>query len=205
MDEEARGRAPAVEAEPRGVATDPATHAHRHHGTVQPKMQKPDVVCVATAPVEPGSAHRVVEGDRPDILDDIWSPGCAVSIWKRKARWPHLDRLEGLSPEQLAELRIATGPDRALSQLSTEVQRLGLADSGFGPALLEDAARLVRSFCDVMKTNSVRLRFDVIRNDACRKFHIAYAANASRSWGVSKSSLGPTATTPVGLIVLWLS
>ena len=172
MDQEARGRAPALEAEPRGITTDPATHGHRLHGTIESKTQEPDVVSVATTPAEPGSAYRVVEGDRLDILDDIWSPGCAVAIWKRTARWPLLERLEQLSPEQRPELRIATSPDQALSALSTEVQLLGLAGSGFGTALLEDAASLVRSFSDVMKTNTVRLRFDVIRNDACRKFHL---------------------------------
>lgn len=172
MDQDARGRAPALEAEPRGITADPATHGHRLHGTIESKTQEPDVVSVATTPAEPGSAYRVVEGDRLDILDQIWSPGCAASIWKRKARWPLLDRLEELSPEQLPELRMATDPDHALSALGTEVQRLGLGDSSFGPDLLEDASKLVRSFCSVMKTNTVRLRFDVIRSEACRKFHL---------------------------------
>ena len=172
MDQEARGRGSAPEAELRGVTTDPVVHDHGFHRTAEPQMQEPEVVVVTTTPAEPGSAHRVVEGDRLDILDQIWSPGCAVSIWKRNGGWTLLDRLEELSPEQLPELRMATDPDHALSALGTEVQRLGLGDSGFGPDLLEDASKLVRSFCNVMKTNTVRLRFDVIRSDACRKFHL---------------------------------
>ena len=172
MDQEARRRAPAPEMESHGLATDSTPHGHHLHGTIEGTMREPEVVSVVTTPTEPGSAHRVVEDDRIDILDEIRSPGCAVSIWKRNTSWPLLDRLEALSPEQLPELRIATGPDRVLNDLSAEVQRLGFAEYGLGAALLEDAATLVRAFCAVMKTNTVRIRFDVIRSDACRKFHL---------------------------------
>jgi hypothetical protein len=38
--------------------------------------------------------------------------------------------------------------------------------------LVEDAAALVQIFANLMEAKYLRLRFDVVDNDACRKFHV---------------------------------
>ncbi|MEM7397776.1 MAG: DUF1826 domain-containing protein [Pseudomonadota bacterium] len=117
-------------------------------------------------------ARRVVEGDGPDILDEIWSPSCGVAVWRRNLDVEFRTWLDTLPPEDLPDARVVSSPSSAGSVLDAHIGGNGMAEGAFRTQLVEDAAMLAGAFARIMKATSVRIRLDVISDDACRKFHL---------------------------------
>ncbi|MDJ0514108.1 MAG: DUF1826 domain-containing protein [Methyloceanibacter sp.] len=119
-----------------------------------------------------GVARRVVEGDGPNILGEIWSPSCGVAVWRRDLGEPFQTWLDTLALEDLPDARIVSSPASAGTVLDAYVSRHGMAEGEFRTQLAADAAMLAGAFARIMKTVSVRIRLDVISDNACRKFHL---------------------------------
>lgn len=120
----------------------------------------------------PSVSRRVVEDRSPEILADIFTPGCAVAIWRRELRGPFQNWLDALRPDQLPEAWLATSADRAGRILDSHINQHGISEGPFRTQLIDDAAMLARAFARTMKIASLRLRLDVICDGACRKFHL---------------------------------
>ena len=107
-----------------------------------------------------------------DALSAIHHPGCAGAIWQRQLD-PDLGAwLEGLDPDQLPRARIILPPERVRAALA---QVCEISQTPKGPEcrkLIDDAAALADRFSAIMKAPYLRLRFDVVTTNACRRFHV---------------------------------
>lgn len=119
----------------------------------------------------PGAAYRIVGSEDPGILGDIALPSIGLALWRR--RLPE-DLAAPLA--QLPSRRLPTG--RVLARLGD----LENATAGFviplrprhGPIadrLAADMIDLATRFARLAETDIVDLRLEIVRHDACWKFH----------------------------------
>ena len=111
-------------------------------------------------------------GLEPDCLMSIGGRGVSAAIWNRRlpdglSAW--LDRLD---PDRVPGLRdrmpVAAVTDRVLSVLSESA----LDGDGMAATLAADCAMLAGLLGRALGTTAVMLRFDVVRDDSCRLFHL---------------------------------
>ena len=125
------------------------------------------------APATNAFAATVVEDERREVLNAIKSPGCAVAVWHR--RLPFQDWIDVLEPDSLPKVRLVLRPDDVEGAITTELAE-GIAAGANRRMLAGDIAVLAQLFARVMKIGHVRLRLDVLTDDACRRFHLDYVA-----------------------------
>jgi hypothetical protein len=109
---------------------------------------------------------RAVIGTPDTVLLSALRPDVALALWLR-------DEPRGFA-KPLKALRQA-GPFRALGEGTPEdaLDALcGQLPAGAPIDLLSDMLRLSHMFAALTQTRHVRLRFDGITGDACRKFHV---------------------------------
>lgn len=117
-------------------------------------------------------ATQVAHVDDADGLSALSRPEIAAAIWTRRLAPALQAWIDGLSPERLPSGRAILRPrdvDNTLHELCE------IAQTPCDPErdlLIEDAATLARTFTDLTGAQYLRLRFDIVDNDACRKFHI---------------------------------
>ena len=141
-------------------------------------------------------------------LSAIRRSDCAASIWERRSP-PRLERwIDNVAPEHLPKARLILRADRVCDAL---VEVTNLCNTPTGPErdlLIDDVSALSAIFADVMQTTYLRLRLDVVRSNACRKFHIdavtarlicTYRGTGTQ-YGISTDGAEPTRifTTPTG-------
>lgn len=127
-------------------------------------MRTDDPVCEAT--------DAVAVSDRPAGLSAIWEPACAAAISTRAPMQGFQSWIDGLDAEDLPEARVILRPD-AVRGVTTEI--CDAAGTPAGPhrdRLVDDIAALADVFAGLMQARWLRLRLDVVRTNACRKFHI---------------------------------
>lgn len=117
-------------------------------------------------------AQIVALGDTPDVLDEIWLPGRAAAIWQRRPQERLLAWIDALAPEKLPEMRLALPPNRVESYLERLCAARGGAGNPCGKMLASDAGFLATVFARVLKADRVTVRLDILRDDACRRFHL---------------------------------
>lgn len=118
------------------------------------------------------SACRVAEGDGAGVLDEIRSPGCAAAIWRREPPSKVQAWVDALEPEMMPETRFALSPHRVAGALCLLFDQHGLPASECRTWLVRDIAERAGRFARIMKAGTLRLRLDVIGDNACRKFHL---------------------------------
>ncbi|MEL7254521.1 MAG: DUF1826 domain-containing protein [Pseudomonadota bacterium] len=108
----------------------------------------------------------------PEGLSAIRTPGCAAAIWDR-APLPEFQRwIDHIDPDALPHTRMILAPDAVRDALSETALICGTPNCPECGMLVDDIAALATIFADVMQTPYIRLRLDVIRHNACRKFHM---------------------------------
>ena len=108
----------------------------------------------------------------PASLTAIHQPNCAATVWQRDPlpRFQHW--IDALPPDQLPKARMILRPEAVCDALIDITRQCGTPDCSERNLLIEDASALATIFASVMNTAYIRLRFDVINTNACRKFHI---------------------------------
>ncbi|QBY00481.1 DUF1826 domain-containing protein [Rhodophyticola sp. CCM32] len=117
-------------------------------------------------------ARGILDGQTPDILEEIRSPGCAAAIWRRGENPLFQTWIDTVSPARLPRLRLQIAPETVADTVRATCQAQGLPDGQGQRMLANDVAMLATSFARVMQTDQVRLRLDVVTGNACRKFHL---------------------------------
>lgn len=120
------------------------------------------------------AACDVVEGGSVEVLRDLHRPGCAAAIWQR-----HLPPLFSLWLDALPDTRLpglrASVPLRGVADLVQSACRAARSGADAGQAILaQDVARLAAEFSRITGHDALQIRLDVVRGNACSKFHVDY-------------------------------
>lgn len=120
-------------------------------------------------------AEDVVTGGAAEALNRIWSPGCAAAIWKREPDLAFQHWLDTLPSAELPETRLVVSPDSVRYEMEALFDRCRVPKSPYSAMLIDDIELLAGIFARVMglvQTEMLRVRLDVISDDACQRFHI---------------------------------
>ena len=118
------------------------------------------------------AAIGVAVAERPENLAAIHHPGCAAAIWRRQPL-PDFQRwIDALPPEHLPKARVILRPEQVRDAVQYVCETAGTPDCDERAMLVDDTAAQADIFAGLMSAPFLRLRFDVVTNNACRKFHI---------------------------------
>ena len=107
-----------------------------------------------------------------DGLSAIQREQCAAAIWDRRLP-PEIQRwINNLPAEQLPRARAILPANQVATALCSVLEGNAVTECAERSWFVHDAAELATNFAALMKAPYLRLRLDVITNDACRKFHI---------------------------------
>lgn len=128
---------------------------------------------------------RVQDDHVSDPLDSIDGPagftrvreaGIDGVIWRRALPAPVQRWLDGAPADELPAARLVLPVREVKTAVADLVRPAGpiSAASGDGPRawFVDDVTTLATAFAGAMEVAFVRLRFDVVHDDACRKFHL---------------------------------
>jgi len=150
--------------------------------------------------------------DDPAGLDMFLQPECAAAIWRRQMP-PEMETwLSRLDPGVLPKGRVILPPDAVADTLGHLFDMSGLPEGPVRDWLLRDMAALADMFADLMSARYLRLRLDVVTNNACRKFHVdaikarllcTYRGTGTQ-YGVAVGGTDPKRvfTVPTGAVIL---
>ena len=105
-------------------------------------------------------------------LTVIRDPGCAVALCQRQPDRNVLEWLERLDSDRLPKARVILPPDRISEALEQICDISDTPDCEERKRLIDDVTELAKVFADLMKAAHLRLRFDVVTTNSCKKFHI---------------------------------
>lgn len=116
--------------------------------------------------------HGLYSATTPEGLSAIRRPDCAAAIWERRPLTRFKQWIENVPPEQLPRARLVLSADRVCEAVADIANHCGTPNGADRDLLIEDVSALAAIFANVMQTTYLRLRLDVVRGNACRKFHI---------------------------------
>ena len=118
------------------------------------------------------SADGVVHADTLEALSVIGRKDCAAAIWNRRLSPDVQTWINTLDPEQLPKARVVRRPSAIRDTLFEICEASATPGCASRESFIQDSADLATMFADLVAAPYLRLRFDVITNNACRKFHI---------------------------------
>ena len=121
---------------------------------------------VQRASVEVGVAET------PEGLSAFHHPSCAAVIWRRDPLPSFQSWIDGLEPEQLPTVRSILRAENVCQAVFQICEATGTPACTERDRLIGDTAALADIFAGLMGVPYLRLRFDVVTDNACRKFHI---------------------------------
>ena len=110
--------------------------------------------------------------DTPEGLSEIHRPDCAAIIWRRQPLSSLQSWLDRLDPEHLPRARLILRPKAVRSTMTTHCEAAGMPQSVERKRFVDDVAGLADIFAGLMRAPLVQVRLDVVRTNACRKFHV---------------------------------
>lgn len=122
--------------------------------------------------IENEAAIGIGVADTPDGLSAIHHPACAAAIWRRDPLPEFQSWVDALPPEHLPKARMMLRPEQIRDAMVQICEVTGTPDCDDRVRLIDDTAALADIFAGLMHAPFLRLRFDVVTDNACRKFHI---------------------------------
>ena len=110
--------------------------------------------------------------DTSEGLSAIHSPDCAAAIWRRPPMPSCQSWIDALEPERLPKARVVLEPGTVREAVSRICDESGTPECAERERLINDTAALADIFMGLTPAPYLRLRFDVVTTNACRKFHI---------------------------------
>ena len=135
-------------------------HHCRHLGSVQLLSE-----CLHGRP-----CHTVI--DDADHSSVLRNPSVAATIWRRQVRSDFQTWIDSLEPEKLPSVRVILEVAAVREAIEITCDNVRLPRDAHRRFLVDDIVVLTRHFADLMDCQFVRVRLEVVRDDACRKFHI---------------------------------
>ncbi|MEO1531121.1 MAG: DUF1826 domain-containing protein [Pseudomonadota bacterium] len=118
------------------------------------------------------AAIGVGVADRCDDLAAINHPGCAAAIWRRQLDRDFQTWVDSLQPDELPRARMILPPEEAAACLLDLFDEQHVQAGDERAWLVGDIQRLCTAFLRLVHAPFIRLRLDVVANNACRKFHL---------------------------------
>lgn len=132
---------------------------------------QPDPAAARPPGQEADRAKDVLQGRSPDLLGRIHDPAVELVVWERSLSFDLAAWLEAVPPRQLPDGRLlVTEPDLSAA-LAAMLDSCGTPDGPLRAAFLHDVVALAAGFLATMASDTVDLRLQAIRDDACWKFH----------------------------------
>lgn len=125
-----------------------------------------------SAPPAANLARDVFIGSDPDVLHSIHDPGVAAAIWRRRppdGLQPWLDRLPA---ERLPTARTILPVTAVAAAVHAACDEAGTPRCAERDSLADDVSALATLFSGLLQASHLQLRFDVVDDNACTKFHI---------------------------------
>ncbi|MEM1049193.1 MAG: DUF1826 domain-containing protein [Pseudomonadota bacterium] len=110
--------------------------------------------------------------DTPEGLSAIQQPDCAAVIWRRRGLADFQSWIDALPPDRLPSARVILAPGAVRQAVVQICDAAGTPDCAERKRLVDDTASLADLFAGLMRAPFLRLRFDVVATNACRKFHV---------------------------------
>ena len=110
--------------------------------------------------------------DTPEGLSSLHSPDCAAAIWRRRPMPGFQSWIDALETERLPKAREILRPETVRETVDAICDASGTPDCRERERLIDDTAALADIFLGLTSAPYLRLRFDVVTTNACRKFHI---------------------------------
>ncbi len=121
-------------------------------------------------------ACNVHQCDRPAKLQDIRKAGCAAAIWERTPDQGFQKWIDTFDPGQLPSGRLATNPHRVEAAVNALCEQASLPRCHYSDTLASDISALAVMYSQIMRLRNIRVRLDVISDNACAKFHIDHVS-----------------------------
>lgn len=112
-----------------------------------------------------------IASDEPAVLERIHEEAVHLVLWKR-SRPQGLDWLNTLDFDEIDDLQESLAVAQPPAVLAAALENAGYPPGVRAAVLAAEIAALARRFARIMKTETVRLRLEVVETDACRKFHM---------------------------------
>ncbi|MBO9402553.1 DUF1826 domain-containing protein [Shimia sp. R9_3] len=105
-------------------------------------------------------------------LSAIHHPGCAAVLWRRQMAPELTTWMQSLPPDHLPKARVVLRADRVKDTLLQVCALSGTPDCPERALLIDDVSEMAMAFANILNAPYLRLRFDIITTNACRRFHI---------------------------------
>lgn len=119
-------------------------------------------------PIETG----VLTVSDPSDIALIRAPEVAGLIWQRRPLASFQSWIDALAPSQLPVARVIIRPDTARTFVTEACTSAGTPDGVERARLIDDIAALADIFAGATEASWLRLRLDVVTDNACRLFHL---------------------------------
>ncbi len=110
--------------------------------------------------------------DTPEGLAAIHRAGCAAAIWRRQPLSSFQDWLDRLDAANLPRARVILQPKAVRDTVTALCETEGMPEGAERARLVDDVAALADIFAGLMGAPFLQLRLDVVKGNACRKFHV---------------------------------
>ncbi len=145
-------------------------------------------------------------------LTAIRDPDCAAVLWQRAAPQGVEAWLDGLPTEQLPTARLVLRTGDVRRTVDEVCNACGTPQCAERNALVDDVGALADAFGDLLGTQKIRVRLDVVTANMCPKFHIdavparlicTYRGTGTQ-YGLTRDGADPDpiATVPTGSAVV---
>lgn len=114
----------------------------------------------------------VTETTKIEGISVIREPDCPAAIWQRDLAPGFQAWIDTLDPDLLPRARVILRPEDIRDATAEIYENSNTPTGPERDFLTKDTAALARVFAKLMQTPFLRLRFDVVSTNACRKFHI---------------------------------
>jgi hypothetical protein len=107
----------------------------------------------------------VVQGFTPAALERVIGSDIGLAIWRRRARLDLEFLAATMSARHSLMWSVTDAPEKAARRVCQDLKR-------FHWPLYTDMRRLANRFSLIVNSPFVRLRFEFVSDDSCRKFHV---------------------------------
>ena len=114
----------------------------------------------------------VAIANAPEALTAFLDPGCSAALWRRETPPDVQTWLDALDLDCLPKGRVILPPSAVSDTVAHLCDLSGMPSGPERDWLEADISALATQLSDLLSPPYLRMRLDVVTNNACRKFHI---------------------------------